>query len=71
MRMNCEAVVSHSLPIPVGYGLPALSAAGLNGKRVKIVAVSFSGAVQDHPGCVLRKQPECLFPGERSFHRHG
>jgi len=31
MRMNCEAVVSHSLPLPVGYGLPALSAAGLNG----------------------------------------
>jgi hypothetical protein len=29
MRMNCEAVVSHSLPLPVGYGLPALSAAGL------------------------------------------
>jgi hypothetical protein len=25
MRMNCEAVASHSLPLPVGYGLPALS----------------------------------------------
>ena len=29
-KEKAEAVVSHSLPTPVGYGLPALSAASLN-----------------------------------------